>query len=88
MSTETWPRQIAGQPMRTYHEWMKGVCLVTMSGCPSLAVPAGFGSTGLPMGLQIVAPVHHDRDCLELGFAYESASETILNRTPGLLQGA
>ncbi len=85
---ETWPRQIAGQPMRTYHEWMKGVCLVTMSGCPSLAVPAGFGSTGLPMGLQIVAPVHHDRDCLELGFAYELASETILNRAPGLLQGA
>jgi amidase len=85
---ETWPREIAGHQMRTYHEWMKGVCLVTMSGCPALAVPAGFGPAGQPMGLQIVAPVHHDRECLKLGFAYESAIESTLNRLPGLLQRA
>ena len=39
---ETWPREICGHPMRTYHEWMKASCLVSMSGCPALAVPAGF----------------------------------------------
>ena len=31
---ETWPHEIAGQTMATYHEWMKAVCLVTMAGCP------------------------------------------------------
>jgi amidase len=69
-----WPQQIAGQTMRTYHEWMKAICLITMAGCPALAVPAGFGATGLPMGLQIIAPVHHEMDCLKLAFAYDQAT--------------
>jgi amidase len=53
-----WPREIAGRKMETYHEWMKGVLPITMSGCPALAVPAGFGDAGLPIGIQIVGPIH------------------------------
>lgn len=69
-----WPAEIAGRTMRTYHEWMQGVLLVTLSGCPSLAVPAGFGASGLPMGIQIIAPVHGELACLQMGYAYEQAS--------------
>jgi amidase len=48
--------------METYHEWMKAVLLVSMSGCPALAVPAGFGGErNLPMGIQIIAPNHRVR---------------------------
>ena len=72
---ETWPREIAGQTMDTYHAWMKGVCLVSLSGCPALAVPAGFGAAGLPMGIQIIAPVHRELACLELALAYERAAD-------------
>ena len=61
--------------MRTYHEWMMGVCLVTLTGCPSLAVPAGFGKAGTPIGLQIIAPVHEEIAALRLGAAYESGDE-------------
>jgi amidase len=82
---ETWPREVAGHRMQTYHEWMKGVCLVTMSGAPSLAVPAGFGPQGLPIGLQIVAPVHQELGCLRLGAAYEAASGGWTKRLPPLL---
>jgi len=82
---ETWPREIAGVKMRTYHEWMKAVCLISMAGCPSLAVPAGFGPQGLPMGLQIIAPVQHDFACLQMGFAYEQASSDLMRRVPALL---
>src|SRR6202041_1260185 len=71
---ETWPRRIAGRTMDTYHAWMKGVCLVSLSGCPALAVPAGFGAQGLPMGIQIIAPVHRELACLELALAYERAA--------------
>jgi len=84
--TWTWPREIAGQPMATYHEWMKAVCLVTMSGCPSLAAPAGFRAEGLPMGLQIIAPVGGDMDCLRLAHAYEAAARWGERRPPLLLQ--
>jgi amidase len=71
---ETWPRRIAGRTMDTYHAWMKAVCLVSLSGCPALAVPAGFGAAGLPMGIQIIAPVHRELACLELALAYERAA--------------
>jgi amidase len=83
-AAETWPRQIAGQAMATYHEWMKGVCLVSMSGCPSLAAPAGFGAGGLPMGLQIIAPVQRETACLELALAYEAATDWTSRLPPAL----
>jgi len=83
---ETWPHQIAGKTMRTYHEWMVAICMVTLSGCPSLAVPAGFSPSGLPMGLQIIAPVHHDMDCLKLGHAYEQASNWTAKHPSPLLK--
>jgi len=82
---EAWPRRIAGQEMATYHEWMKAVFLITMSGCPSLAVPAGFGPQGLPMGLQIIAPVREDMACLQLGFAYDAETRWTQRRPPPLL---
>lgn len=82
---ETWPHEIAGQQMATYHEWMKGVCLITMSGCPALAVPAGLGPAGLPIGLQIIAPVHQELACLKLAAAYEAADPWWLKRTPPML---
>jgi amidase len=69
-----WPSDIGGRPMATYHEWMKGVCLITMTGCPSLAVPAGFSPAGQPMGLQIIAPIHREADCLKLAYAYDEAT--------------
>ena len=53
-----WPQEIAGRKMETYHEWMKGVLPITMSGCPALAAPAGFNDQGLPIGIQIVGRNH------------------------------
>lgn len=80
-----WPREVAGRTMRTYHEWMQAVCLVTMTGCPALAAPAGFNAAGLPMGLQIVAPVHRELACLQLAAAYEAAAPADLARPSPLL---
>ena len=86
--TERWPTEVAGVAMRTYHEWMKGVCLVTLTGCPSLAVPAGFSADGLPMGLQIIAPVHQEMACLQLGAAYEAVEPLWRTRPPPVLRSA
>lgn len=82
----SWPREIAGHKMETYHEWMKAVLLVSMSGCPALAVPAGFGGErNLPIGIQIIAPNHQEIDCLRLGHAYVSAANWTDPRLPPLL---
>jgi amidase len=80
-----WPQEIAGQKMQSYHEWMKGTLLVTMSGCPALAAPAGFSHAGLPIGIQIVAPNRQELSCLQLGYAYESALSSTNRRLPPLL---
>jgi amidase len=80
-----WPQEIAGAKMETYHEWMKAVLLISMSGCPALAVPAGFGASGLPMGIQIVTPVHRELDCLALAHAYTIAANWTAARPPELL---
>jgi amidase len=83
-AAETWPRQIAGQAMDSYHAWMKGNCLVSLSGCPSLAIPAGFGPQGLPMGIQIIAPVQQEIACLEFALAREHAGGWGMQTPPAL----
>jgi amidase len=80
-----WPQEIAGKKMETYHEWMKAVLLITMSGCPALAAPAGFNDQGLPMGIQIVAPNHREFACLQLAYAYELATNWTSTHLPSLL---
>ncbi|HEY5711044.1 MAG TPA: amidase [Allosphingosinicella sp.] len=83
-----WPHEIAGTRMQTYHEWQKGNFFITMTGCPSLAVPAGFGTAGLPIGIQIVAPINRERACLQLGHAYLQAANWTGTRLPPQLARA
>jgi amidase len=81
----SWPQEIAGRKMQTYHEWMKVVLPITMSGCPSLAAPAGFGPGGLPIGIQIVGPLHAELACLQLAYGYDTATRWATKRLPGML---
>ena len=81
-----WPKEINGRAMDTYHRWMEVMIPVTMSGCPSLAVPAGFGANLLPMGLQIVGPNHAEFACLQLANAYDQATGWVKKNPPPLLE--
>ncbi|HZC15478.1 MAG TPA: hypothetical protein VE309_01835 [Caulobacteraceae bacterium] len=40
------------------------------------------------MGLQIIAPVHRELDCLQLAHAYEQATQWTSKRPPALLARA
>jgi amidase len=64
---------------------MKGVLPVTMAGSPALAVPAGFGSQGLPIGIQIVGPNDAEFACLQLAHAYDQATNWVARRPPPML---
>jgi amidase len=70
-----WPDKIAGRRMDSYHRWMEVVIGPTMAGLPVAAMPAGFGDSGLPTGLQIIGRPRADRAVLELALAYERATE-------------
>jgi len=70
-----WPKEIAGKPMDTYHRWMEVVIGGTLSGCPAINVPAGFGGKeNKPMGMQIWGPMKQDLKVLQIAYAYEQAS--------------
>ena len=53
--------------MDTYDRWIKVVVPVSLIGLPCLAVPAGLGANGLPMGLQFAGPRGADLALLQLG---------------------
>ena len=80
-----WPREIAGWPMDTYYRWMEAMIPVTMAGCPTVNVPAGFNQAGLPMGLQIMAPNHAEMACLELAHAYDQLTRWVERHPPPML---
>ncbi|ALU87958.1 amidase [Herbaspirillum rubrisubalbicans] len=68
----TWPRNIAGREMDTYHRWMEVVIGPTLAGLPAMSVPVGFGTNGLPMGMQIIGPSRDDIGVLQLAHALEA----------------
>ncbi|MDF1670574.1 MAG: amidase [Roseovarius sp.] len=71
---QTWPREVAGVAMDTYHRWMECVIPVSLIGLPAIAVPAGFGTGGLPMGVQLIGRHGGDRALLDLAEAYHRAT--------------
>jgi amidase len=79
-----WPRHVAGREMDTYHRWMEVVVPITMAGSPALNVPAGFGPTGLPTGIQIVGRPHDELGCLQLAHAYEQVTRWVTRQPPPL----
>ncbi|SAL26407.1 amidase [Caballeronia arvi] len=77
-----WPHVIADREMDTYHRWMETVVPATMASLPALSAPAGFGSNGLPAGLQIIGPTQGDLGVLQIGLAYDRASGYSSARSP------
>ena len=83
--TIRWPSQVGGQAMDTYHRWMQISLPATMAGLPALAIPAGFGPGGLPTGIQIVGRNHGELACLQLGAAYDAATNWVQRSPPPVI---
>ncbi len=81
---EQWVREINGQPMATYIDWMAVCCTITILAAPAISVPAGFTPDGLPVGLQIVGPPGQDLKVLQAARLFEQATEHGKTRPPVL----
>ena len=77
-----WVREINGVRLETYIDWMAACYAITVTGCPSISVPAGFTPDGLPVGIQIVAPPKCDFAALQLAHAYEGVTGFAARRPP------
>jgi aspartyl-tRNA(Asn)/glutamyl-tRNA(Gln) amidotransferase subunit A len=46
-----------------------------LAGVPAMSLPCGFSSSGLPIGLQLLAKPFHETDLFAAGHAYEGATD-------------
>jgi amidase len=79
---QAYVREIEGEKMDNYLDWMKSCCFVTVTGHPSISVPCGFTADGLPVGVQIVGRYHDDFGVLQLAHAFEKATQFWKQRPP------
>jgi amidase len=68
-----WPKEVGGRSMDVYHRWMSVCVPVTFGGLPCSTIPAGFGDTGLPIGLQLFGRRSEDTKTLRLAQVYHKA---------------
>ena len=60
-------KEIEGKKCETYVDWFSITFAITMTSCPTLSIPCGFTESGLPIGIQIVAPPRHEARLLSFG---------------------
>jgi amidase len=68
---KTYVDEIAGKKMKSYVDWITITFAISVTGCPALAMPAGFSKEGLPVGLQIVGPPRSEARLLAAGVLLE-----------------
>jgi amidase len=78
-----YPTEVAGVPMGTYLEWFRTCSRITVTAHPSIAVPAGFTDSGLPIGIQLVGRHRGEAALLTLAHAINEATG-LTERTPPL----
>lgn len=65
------PKEIGGKPMENYIDWIMLTYAFSLLGLPAISVPCGWTTSGLPVGLQIVARRHGEAILLRAAAAYE-----------------
>ncbi len=61
---ERYVKDCAGHVFDNYVEWLAIVYAITLLQTPSVSIPAGFTASGLPVGVQVVAPPNADARAL------------------------
>ena len=77
-----YPTEIAGMKMENYIAWMKSAYYISAAGNPAMSVPCAFSPGGLPIGMQIVGRHHDDWGVLQMGYAFEQATNIGKRRPP------
>ncbi len=77
----TWPKEIAGTTMDSYHRWMEIVVGPTMAGGPAISVPAGVDARGRHIGLQLWGKARADAAVLRAAAAYEQVAPRVSRKS-------
>ena len=71
--SEEWVREVGGQPLSGYMDWLRFAFLATTTGLPAISVPVGRGPRGLPVGMQLIGKPRGEAALLAAARAVEMA---------------
>jgi len=67
--------EIGGEECDTRVVVTRNTRALNLTGQPILTLPCGFSADGLPIGLQLLGATFEEKELLEIGHAYEQATE-------------
>jgi amidase len=70
---EEFPREMDGQPLTDYIDWLKFSFLSPTVGLPAVSVPVGLSEGGLPVGIQLIGRPRGEARLLQVARALEVA---------------
>jgi len=70
---ERYVTEIDGEPCETYIDWFSITFALTMTACPTVSIPCGFTSDGLPVGVQIMGRPRGEAALLRAARRFEQA---------------
>ena len=65
--------EIDGKPCKTYIDWFSITFALSMTACPTISIPCGFSSEGLPVGLQIMGKPRGEAELLRIAKLFEES---------------
>ncbi|MCK0126674.1 amidase family protein [Gelidibacter sp. F2691] len=68
---EEWVREVGGEALTGYMDWLRFAFLATVAGLPAISVPVGLSDKGLPVGLQLIGPPRGEAKLLAAARAVE-----------------
>lgn len=71
-ATLRYPAAINGTASTSYLDWMRSASLLSATGVPVLALPAGLSPSGLPVGFQLATNHYRDVELLRYARAFEA----------------
>jgi amidase len=77
-----YPTEVAGVALSNYIDWMASCWRITVTGCPTMSLPAGFDVDGMPVGVQLVTRQGTDVALLRAAKALEEATQFATRRPP------
>lgn len=58
---------LCGEQVPVFNSFIRNTDPTSNAGYPALTLPAGLSAQGLPIGVELVAPAHKDRQLLQIG---------------------
>ena len=71
--SELYPAEIDGRVLDSYYHWLALAYASTLAGHPSLSLPVGLDSLGMPFGLQLIGQRGEDAKLMAAAAALEAA---------------